>query len=583
MGYSLFVCLSEMVHIEPLVSLLCWLLAAASIVQADSPFELTWSDKSYGPDGPWQAVTVSLGDDPGYSVPMYPGGRWSTYVTLTHICDNDRFTVPCNPASSTLVNMSKLTSATNVSEPRTDWQQYDYSSAPSMYTFDVFYDKMNIGYGTSVPNVSMAGVSGAYQEFPGGLVAPVAVGILSMGAPSLLHEWGETMTFISSYLYSNGGVRKTPSYSYGMHIGSAALGISGSALLGGYDKSRLVGEVSTQSFSPPGATPGGNLRIGLMDIGLGVGAGGSPWAYDQKKGLLSLSNNSMELPLYVEISPARPYLYLPQSACDAITAELPVTFNSSLGLYFWDTKNDSYTTLTSSAAFLSLSFQKDMAQDDMTTIKVPFSLLNLSLEAPLVQQPTPYFPCYPVSSSYSLGRAFIQAAFVGENFGNGNGNGLWYLGQAPGPGASKKEVTSIGTTQSKLSPSSKTWEDTWNGYWQPLPGGADSSNSTNTTSPSKDSLASAANSDLSSGAKAGVGVGCGVAGAILIGALAWIFLARRRRALEKEAAIAANAENRSTRVYRTPQMYPQELESKPSQTQMPVEVPGNSVVRYELG
>lgn len=75
MGYSLFVCLSEMVHIEPLVSLLCWLLAAASIVQADSPFELTWSDKSYGPDGPWQAVTVSLGDDPGYSVPMYPGGR----------------------------------------------------------------------------------------------------------------------------------------------------------------------------------------------------------------------------------------------------------------------------------------------------------------------------------------------------------------------------------------------------------------------------------------------------------------------------------------------------------------------------
>lgn len=115
---------------------------------------------------------------------------------------------------------------------------------------------MNIGYGTTVPNASMVAIYGAYQTFPGGLIAPVTVGILSMGAPALLHEWDVTMTFISSYMYSAGGARKTPSYSYGMHIGSAALGIKGSVFLGGYDKSRLVGEVSTQSFTPTGANPG---------------------------------------------------------------------------------------------------------------------------------------------------------------------------------------------------------------------------------------------------------------------------------------------------------------------------------------
>lgn len=572
-----------MVHIEPLQLLLCWLLAVTGTVRADAPFELTWSDKSYGPDGPWQAVTVSLGDSPGYSVPLYPGGRWSTYVMLTSICNDDRFTVPCDPLSSTLVDMSKLTSATNVSEPRTDWQEYDYSSAPSMYAFNVFYDKMNIGYGTSVPNVSMAGVTGAYQKFPGGLVAPVTVGILSMGAPSLLHEWGVTMTFISSYLYTDGGVRKTPSYSYSMHIGSAALGIPGSAFLGSYDKSRLIGEVSTQSFSPPGETPGGNLVIGLMDIGLGVGAGGSPWVYDQKGGLLSQSNSSIDLPVNVEINPARPYLYLPQSTCDAITSELPVTFNSSLGLYFWDTKNGSYTTITSSAAYLSFSFEKDMAQGDTTTIKIPFSLLNLTLEAPLVQQSTPYFPCYPVNSSYSLGRAFLQAAFVGENFGNGNGNGLWYLGQAPGPGASKKDVTNIDMTQSKLSASNNTWEDTWNMYWHPLPGGAVSSNSTSPAGSSGDSHAAAADGSISTGAKAGIGVGCGAAGVLLIGGLAWIFLLRRRRASARATAISANTKDRSAGAYRTPQVYPHELEAKPLQRQMPVEVSGSPAVRYELG
>lgn len=567
-----------MVHIEPFRVLLCW-LSVTSIVRADDPFELSWSDETYGADGPWQAVTVSIGVDATQSVPLYPGGRWSTYIMLTDICDDKNFTVPCDPDSSSLFNFDKLTAATKVSDVG-DWEEYDYSSAPSMYKFDAFYDTMNIGYGTSVPNVSMAGIYGAYQKFPGGLVAPVTVGILSMGAPSLLHEWGATMTFISSYMYSAGGARKTPSYSYGMHIGSAALGISGSVFLGGYDKSRLVGEVSTQSFTPSGQNPGGKLVIGMMDVGLGVGTGGSPWAYGRKGGLLSQSNSSMDVPITVEVNPARPYLYLPQSTCHAIAAELPVTFNDSLGLYFWDTKNDSYANITSSAAYLSFTFEKDMTEDSNTTIRVPFALLNLTLEAPLVQQPTPYFPCYPSDSSYTLGRAFLQAAFVGESFGNGNGNGIWYLGQAAGPGASKKEVTNIEVAQDNLPASSSTWEDTWNGHWHPLPGGTDFSNSTNTTSsnPETSHTAATAHNGLSTGAKAGIGVGCSVAGLLLIGVTACIFLLLRRRA----ATQAANVKRRSMGNHGTPQLYIQELEAKPTERQMPVEVPADSVIRYEL-
>jgi len=33
----------------------------------------------------------------------------------------------------------------------------------------------------------------------------------------------------------------------------------------------------------------------------------------------------------------KPYIYLPRSSCDAIAAKLPVSYNSDLGLYFWDT------------------------------------------------------------------------------------------------------------------------------------------------------------------------------------------------------------------------------------------------------
>lgn len=110
-------CLCAMGFIEPFTLLLCWLLAATSTVRADSPFELSWSDESYGPDGPWQAVTVSIGVGAAQNVPLYPGGRWSTYIMSTDICDDENLTVSCDPDSSSLVDMSKLSAVTNVTEP----------------------------------------------------------------------------------------------------------------------------------------------------------------------------------------------------------------------------------------------------------------------------------------------------------------------------------------------------------------------------------------------------------------------------------------------------------------------------------
>lgn len=116
-----------------------------------------------------------------------------------------------------------------------------------------------------------------YQTYPDGTNYPVEVGILSLGAPVETHVWEpDVLMFIPSYLYTAGGIKQTPSYSYGMHIGSASLNIPGSLLLGGYDQSRVLGTVSTQSYTPFGQSPGGNLAIGLVDVGIGVAKGGSP-------------------------------------------------------------------------------------------------------------------------------------------------------------------------------------------------------------------------------------------------------------------------------------------------------------------
>ncbi|KAL2014345.1 hypothetical protein VTN00DRAFT_1870 [Thermoascus crustaceus] len=48
---------------------------------------MNWSTKDYGPDGPWQAVEVSVGSPP-QTIALYPGGTWSSVVLTTATCQN---------------------------------------------------------------------------------------------------------------------------------------------------------------------------------------------------------------------------------------------------------------------------------------------------------------------------------------------------------------------------------------------------------------------------------------------------------------------------------------------------------------
>lgn len=160
------------------------------------------------------------------------------------------------------------------------------------------------------------------------------------------------------------------------------------------------------------------------------------------------------------------------------------------------------------------------------TINVPFKLLNLTLQEPLVHTPTQYFPCRPLigGGSYTLGQAFLQAAFVGVNWGT-DLNGVWFLAQAPGPNTpSTAAVTSIGFSDTNLAASSNQWIDSWKGSWTVLAEANSSSSSSNTTSPQIPESKGVA-SVFTAGKIAGVVVGC-----VFIAALTLLlFLCIRRR------------------------------------------------------
>ncbi|KAL3470975.1 aspartic peptidase domain-containing protein [Aspergillus californicus] len=528
------------------------LLGFCRWARAATPWGMTWSSESYGPDGPWNAVQVSIGS-PGQTIALYPGSTWESKILLSYACDNTSLSSVCYADKAGVFDPEESTTWDNksIQLPPTgfDWESYipgHTNAVPTEVIARRALDSIDIGGGTVVPEVDLVGISQAYQTYPGGQEYPLQVGLLSLGALYINHTFDQVDdepaingTFITSWLWEESTIE---SYSYGLHIGSASLGIPGSLLLGGYDKNRALGDVSAQPFS------GGNYPIQLLDIGLGVAGGGSPWNFLNKTGFLAKDNSSLETGITVQASTADPYLYLPQSSCDAIAAELPVVYQSDYGLYFWNTSDSRYSQIVTSPSYLAFTFSKNGLNNADITINVPFALLNLTLEPPLIDTPTPYFPCMGTDSTYALGRAFFQAAFIGVNWNQGVGN--WFIAQAPGPGYSTTvDRTNIEASASTITGSGSSWEAGWTRYWIELPKSSNSNsnpssnfNSSSSASPSPNG--NEPDSGLSAGANAGIGVGCAVGAALVIALLVWFFFLRHRR--QSDRALYPNGRGEQT-------------------------------------
>lgn len=317
--------------------------------------------------------------------------------------------------------------------------------------------------------------------------------------------WNRTLPIA----YHNGDI---PSISYGLHVGSATKSIPGSLVLGGYDRSRCLTDPiqsSGQDFT-------------LVGIDLGVASGASPFNTSAES-LLRINGSSVDQ-LTTYPNPGVPYLYLPSDTCEAIAARLPVTFDANLGLYLWDISSPSFYKILVSPSYLSFSFASRAGQN--STIYVPLALLNLTLDNPLVSTPTLYFPCSPYTpsdgSTFHLGRAFLQAATLAQNWQTGS----LLLSQAPGPDLAAQDIKTIASTDATITPmiNAPSWDTTWGSVLQAIPG-----NSTASATASPTALSSSHSNGLSGGAIAGIIIGV-IAVILILTYLAVMFLRHRKRA-----------------------------------------------------
>ena len=392
-----------------------------------------------------------------------------------------------------------------------------------------------------IPNSTISAVQAWQIGLPDGTSYPVQVGTLSLGAPGKGDQtFGANATgqTVPGYTYAQGVLA---SNSWGLHYGSASLSQEGSLVFGGYDQTRVLGDIGAFDLAA-----GSTMLPNLLDIQIGVEKGTSPFGTSSYIGLLKL-NSSFNGVQPAVINPIVPYLFMSRETCNAVAENLPIVLNPQLGLYLWNTKDPQYERILKSPAYLAFVFQK--AGNGNLTIKVSFQLLNLTLEAPIVKKTQQYFPCRPfqaldMSGNYFLGKAFLQAAFIGMNWQQGK----FFLAQAPGPGVGASDVKPIGPNDITISSNPiEDFQVTWAREWKSP---SDTDNDTNTTTSSttigpdgnlhtdnsKTSTATSASatrgqnstseSGMSSKTKAGIAVGAAVGALAVAGA---VLLSRWRR------------------------------------------------------
>lgn len=495
---------------------------------ATQNFVVPWSTKKIGPDGPWQAVMMTAGgNDTGPPIKsqntsdllVYPGGSYES-LTVAKLA--------CEEYPNTLCGIGGI------------WNPDPYQADQQPISWPANWTDKSTGYqveqarrivlGITINertayNASLASIASGNISYPNGKIGGITLGTLALGADKTIQEFGQNPNNVSDkinaytfpgWLYDN---KITPSYSYGLHIGSAAFEYPGSLVFGGYDKGRVIEPVT--AFSTERA-------VQLIDISIGVASGGSPFNFTSKKNLLSTG----QIPIWPD--PLAPYLSLPRKTCDNLASILPVTFDEDLNYYLWDADDPNFARIVSSPAYIGFAFPPAAGAADNVVIKVPFALLNLTLGSPITDTPKQYFPCVPTKHDIKLGRAFLQAAFIGRNW---NTRTSW-LAQAPGPGPARRglgegqhvDIANDATIIEGFS-GEDVFLNSWKGQWSLLESQGGRGNGSQPVGDGNTSTTTS--SGISTGVKTGIAVGVAIGTvALLVAVIFWWRRSAKNKASE---------------------------------------------------
>lgn len=155
---------------------------------------------------------------------------------------------------------------------------------------------------------------------------------------------------------------------------------------------------------------------------------------------------------YVNLDFTLPYLWLPRETCDRVATFFRLTYDNTSGLYFVD--DETHTELLARKPVLSFEFGDAATSAPRVGIDLPYAAFDLEASWPLLNTTRRYFPIRQAntSSQYTLGRAFMQEAYIVVDYERRN----FSLHQAVFPTSSEQKIIAIASKNASMEIGSRT-------------------------------------------------------------------------------------------------------------------------------
>jgi hypothetical protein len=218
-----------------------------------------------------------------------------------------------------------------------------------------------------------------------------------------LNPWAFNFTSLTtshpSLLTSLKNSSQIPSLSWGYTAGmfNNNPSIFGSLTIGGYDSSRFV--QNDVAFTM-GADISRDLLVAIQSV-------------------TSTASTSplLSSPIFALIDSLVPHIWLPLDACQAFEKAFNLTWDDTSSLYLVD--GDLHQQLLQANPTVTFKIGPATSGDSVS-IDMPYGSFDLNASAPLLTNSSRYFPLRRAqnASTYTLGRAFLQNAYVIANYEN---------------------------------------------------------------------------------------------------------------------------------------------------------------------
>ena len=435
-----------------------------------TPLVLTTSGSFSGIDGAWSEIQLRIGLPEQY-LSLLPSTLSSETWVIgldgcdgTSVCTSERGDLFAANESSTFKPQAVYELGTEPQQP--GFGQYGY------YGSDVIV----LDDSTSVSNQVVAVTN----------TTSIWNGNMGLGVENLRFTGDQEILPLLSSLVQNG---KTPSHSYGYTAGASyrLKGVPASLILGGVDQNRFTPNDLLISLAT-GYQP--VVAINSITVSDGIDVLPSNW-------------NTNPLPLMDEsdaatftIDTSSPFMSLPTSVCDNFAQALNLTYNDTLQLYMFE-ENASPSVLDTWNLNFTFSVGDLPGSGHSVDLTVPYDAFKLQLSYPYPDldasygsAPINYFPLRRAgnNSQYTIGRAFLQETYLQVDYERNN----FQLFQAV---FTEEAVNNV--------------------------------NLAAITRPSNSIFNGRKSSGLSTGAKAGIGIGVGLLVLAVIG-LVWYLIRRRK-------------------------------------------------------